>query len=50
MGKQPITSTTPETTTGRTSSWRDVVAAQYELQQARLRVTIEDDGDTEEHL
>ncbi|PYG00141.1 hypothetical protein SAMN05216184_10480 [Georgenia satyanarayanai] len=50
MGRQPITSTTKQTATTRTSSWRDIVAAQYELQQARLRITIEDDGDTEEHL
>ncbi|PYG01678.1 hypothetical protein SAMN05216184_101137 [Georgenia satyanarayanai] len=50
MGKRPITSTTPETTTTRRSPWHDVVAAQHELQQARLRVAIEDDGDIEEYL
>ncbi|MCM3659577.1 hypothetical protein M3148_01015 [Georgenia satyanarayanai] len=50
MGKHTITPTTPETSTTRWSSWHDVVTARHEFQQARLRVAIEDDGDTEEYL
>ncbi|WP_193311434.1 hypothetical protein [Georgenia satyanarayanai] len=50
MGEQPMSAATSQASAARASSWRDVVAAQYEFQQARLRVAIEDDGGTEEHL
>lgn len=34
----------------RTTSWRDTVAAEYQMQQASLRFMIDDFGDVEEFL
>lgn len=39
-----------DTSTGRTESWRDTLAAEYEIQQAVLRFAIGEFGDTEEFL
>lgn len=47
---QTATSKTQDTTTTRTSSWRHELAARYEIQQARLRVAIEDSDDAGEYL
>jgi hypothetical protein len=49
MGERTIT-TSRQRTTKRMYSWRDELAARYELQQARLKVVIEDSEEPEEHL
>ncbi|HLT82599.1 MAG TPA: hypothetical protein VKZ83_00085 [Phototrophicaceae bacterium] len=42
--------TQERTTTARTRSWRDDLAADYEIQQARLEVVLELDDEAEEYL
>ncbi|MBD8063374.1 hypothetical protein [Oceanitalea stevensii] len=39
-----------ETSVERATSWRDTVAAEYEIQQAALRFIIGEFGDSEEFL
>jgi len=49
MGMQTITPSVLATTALR-SSWRDALAARYELDQARLRMRLDEPDGTEEHL
>ncbi|PYF98308.1 hypothetical protein SAMN05216184_11252 [Georgenia satyanarayanai] len=44
------TATSRTESASRTESWRDTLAAKYEMQQAVLRFTISEFGDSEEFL
>ncbi|WP_324650084.1 hypothetical protein [Georgenia sp. H159] len=50
MGTQQELNVEITTTSSRKKSWRDTLAADYEIQQARLRILFEDANDQEEFL